>query len=421
MVSRTVTFGVLAGFITLVYVGVVVGIGSLVGAGDEPNLGLQVVATSLVAVLFQPVRQRLQGWVNRLVLGRRATPYEVLAAFSRHGSIPESDQTSVVTIARLLYDGTGAVRAAVWLRVGDEFHAAAVHPAAPAMDPVAAANGSLPVLPGSLVVPVRHDGELLGALVVDKRRGEPLSVQDREVVTRLASGVGVVLRNARLTAELRARMREIEASRQRIVSAQDEARRRLERDLSNGAQRQLGTLRASLGTARHAAETVGATKTSQLLSQIVTDAESAHDTLGDLARGIYPPLLESDGLGAALEAQTAKAAIPVTVHAAGLGRYPRRVESAVYFCVLEALTNVAKYANATSAHVRLDEQQGSLRFTIEDDGAGFDPTEASHGSGLLGMTDRIDTVGGVVEVSSRSGHGTVVAGRVPLAETAVTV
>jgi len=138
------------------------------------------------------------------------------------------------------------------------------------------------------------------------------------------------------------------------------------------------------------------------------------DDLRDLARGIYPPLLADQGLVAAIEGQTRRASLPVEVRSEGIGRYARDVESAVYFCVLEALNNIAKYADATRAVVRLREAGDQVLVEVEDDGRGFDATVTSYGRGLQGMADRLDAIGGTLEVTSSVGHGTTVAGRVRL-------
>ena len=138
------------------------------------------------------------------------------------------------------------------------------------------------------------------------------------------------------------------------------------------------------------------------------------DDLRDLARGIYPPLLADKGLAAALEAQSRKAALPITIDAGGIARYPREVEAAVYFCALEALQNVAKYARATSAEIRLQDGEGRLAFTVTDDGVGFDVHGAA-GSGLTNMRDRLDALGGSLQVRSSPGGGTTISGSIPLA------
>ena len=151
----------------------------------------------------------------------------------------------------------------------------------------------------------------------------------------------------------------------------------------------------------------------ELLAELRQDAAGAVADLRDLARGIYPPLLASAGLAAALEAQARKAPVPASVTADGVGRYPQDVEAAVYFCVLEALQNIAKYAGATRAGVRLAGSGHDLRFEVTDDGAGFDPEARGYGTGLQGMADRLHAHGGSLDVRSAPGAGTTVAGRLP--------
>src|SRR5207237_4989099 len=137
----------------------------------------------------------------------------------------------------------------------------------------------------------------------------------------------------------------------------------------------------------------------------------------ELARAVSPPLLADQWRGAALEAQVRKAPLPVKVRTDRIGRYSRDVESAVYFCALEGLNNVAKYANATQVEVRLFRSNGHLVFEIEDDGTGFDARSISYGTGLQGMADRLDAIGGMLEVRSAPGAGTTVVGRAPLEAT----
>jgi len=156
-----------------------------------------------------------------------------------------------------------------------------------------------------------------------------------------------------------------------------------------------------------------APKTAMLLGQLVSATDGALDTLTGLAAGVYPPRLAADGLAAALTEQAAKAALPVSVHANGIGRCPAEVEAAVYFAVLEALQNVAKYSGATSAQVRLTRDGTRLNFEVADDGVGFDPASTSLGTGLQGITDRLDTVGGTLTIHSTPGEGTTITGRVP--------
>ena len=151
----------------------------------------------------------------------------------------------------------------------------------------------------------------------------------------------------------------------------------------------------------------------EMLEQLQADTGAALDDLRDLARGIYPPLLADKGLPAALEAQARKGVVPTSVSADGIGRFPQDVESAVYFSVLEALQNVAKYAGASQVRVALSNGDGRLRFSVTDDGAGFDATSTSYGTGLQGIADRLAVIGGELEVSSSLGVGTTVAGWLP--------
>ena len=151
-----------------------------------------------------------------------------------------------------------------------------------------------------------------------------------------------------------------------------------------------------------------------MLSQLRDDTQSALEDLRDLARGIYPPLLADKGLAAALEAQARKSPVPVAVEWDGLGRFPQEVEAAVYFSCLEALQNVAKYAGASRATVSLRHLDGSLAFSVTDDGAGFDPGETGYGTGLQGIADRLGALDGDLEVRSHRGTGTTVVGRIPV-------
>jgi signal transduction histidine kinase len=238
---------------------------------------------------------------------------------------------------------------------------------------------------------------------------EPLTPSQEKLLRDLAAQAGLVLRNVRLVEEVR-------ASRQRLVAAQDERAKALERNLHDGAQQQLVALAVRLRLARASAHKEGARSTVDLLDGLATDANDALENLRDLARGIYPPLLADKGLAPALEAQARRGTIPVNLHDEGIGRYPQEMESAAYFCVLEALNNVAKYAGASRAEIRLSEKDGRLIFEVVDDGLGFDPAATVYGTGLQGMADRLDAIGGTLEVRSEHGTGTTVAGRIPVAE-----
>ncbi|MGD0194129.1 MAG: sensor histidine kinase [Candidatus Dormibacteria bacterium] len=415
IINRAVVYGSLAVFITAVYVGIAVGIGTLVGSGGKPNLALSILATAIVAIGFQPVRERVQKIANRLVYGKRATPYEVLSEFS--GRVAETYAADAVLprMAQVLQEGTGAESATVWLRGMAELRPAATYPdSAAAQQPLPMNNGSLPAISeATQLVEVRHQGELLGAFSVNKRRGETLTPIEQKLVDDLANQAGLVLKNVGLSADLQARLDELRASRQRLVHAQDLERRRLERNLHDGAQQHLVALKVKLGLAEMLLSRDPA-KAAATLEQLKGDADEALETLRDLARGIYPPLLADRGLVVAMESQARKATLPVSVEAVGIERYPQDVEATVYFCVLEALQNVQKYAAATHVVVRLDADAGTLSFDVTDDGAGFNTKTAKRGAGLTNMRDRMDALGGDVEVTSQPGDGTRVAGRLPV-------
>ena len=414
VINKTLVYGSLAVFITGVYVAIVVGIGSLAQRGAHPSLGLSIVATAVVAVAFQPVRELVQRLANRLVYGRRATPYEVLADFAGRMAGAYAAEDLLPRMARILAEGTGASRADVWLKSRDMFgDGAAWPPEAPLLPPTRATAAGVPAYPAAdRILPVRYEGEVLGALSVSKRPGESLTPTEGRLLADLAAQVGLVLKNAGLRVQLLARLEEIRASRQRLVAAQDEERRRIERDIHDGAQQLLVALAIKLSIT----ESLIGTDTDgerELLAELRQDAVGAVADLRDLARGIYPPLLASKGLVAALEAQARKSPVPTSVTANGVGRYPQDLEAAVYFCVLEALQNVAKYAGATRAEVKLAASGHSLEFTVTVNGAGFDQGSKAYGTGLQGMADRLHAHGGSLTVRSSPGTGATILGQLP--------
>jgi signal transduction histidine kinase len=226
----------------------------------------------------------------------------------------------------------------------------------------------------------------------------------------------LVSRNRRLTAELHAAAEELQCLRRRLAAAQDAERRRIERNLHDGAQQHLTLLSIQLGVLEQSAGDAECVR--QLAAQLRNAAQAALDDLRELTRGSYPPLLAGQGLVPALQARARKAALPITVLATGVQRYPRDAEATVYFCVLEALQNIAKHAGASYATVRLSGTGGSLQFDITDDGAGFDNAAAREGTGLPGMADRMAALGGTLHIRSWPGHGTTVTGRLPVPESA---
>ena len=370
----------------------------------------------LVALAFQPARVRVERWANRLVYGQRATPHETLQRFSR-GSTDTSDDELLARIPHLVVDGSGASTASVWVRAGDGFETASIWPEDAPRRSVSG-SGEFVDPEADLSVPVVHDGELLGGISLVKSAGETVTPQDEALIGSLASGIGLAMRNARLTARLRQRVAELEASRERVLFAADAARRALEHSLDSGPQQTLVAVKVGLGPTRMRAERAGAEKTASLLAQLEGAAGSAIESLRDFAAGIYPPLLEAEGLAVAVSHQAAKSALKVSVHADDVPRYDREIEAAVYFSVLESLQNCAKYSGAPEAWVTLSNGDGHLRFEVRDDGRGFDAASVELGAGLNGIADRLDTVGGTVRIDSTPGRGTVVRGSVPTRERA---
>jgi signal transduction histidine kinase len=422
VINRSLVFGTLALFITGVYVGVVAGLGSLIGIGGRPSLALSILATAIVAVAFQPARVRVEQVANRLVYGKRAAPYEILSKFSERVGESYASEEILPTMAQVLAEGTAAARADVWLRIGDKIATAASWPTGYGVKPtsVTVTSDQLPRLADvTRIVPVRHQGELLGALSINKRAGEAMTPVEDDLLQNLAAQAGLVLRNVRLTAELRARVEdiseqaaELRASRQRIVAAQDAERRRLERNIHDGAQQNLVALTVKLRLAANLARR-NPERARESARALVVESDQALETLRALAKGIYPPLLRDQGLVAAIRAEVGKLAIPATIHVDLHDRYPSEVEAAVYFVCSEALQNVTRHAHASHVDVNLSGRSHALSFDIADNGAGFDVTNQRQGSGLRNMADRIEAIDGRLEVRSTN-RGTTVSGVVPV-------
>jgi signal transduction histidine kinase len=411
VIKKTVVFGLLAAFITLAYVAIVVAIPSMVlGVGNERgglNI-LPVLATAVIALLVSPLRARARRLADRLVYGKRATPYEVLSELSDRLAGTYSTEDVLPRMVQILGEGTGARRAEVWLRVGPTLRREAIWPPEERTSPpsIRVTGDELPEVPGTeAAVPVQHQGELLGALAIAMPPSEPLTPSQEKLVHDLAAQAGLVLRNVRLIEELR-------ASRQRLVAAQDQERRRLERNLHDGAQQDLVALAVKLRLAESLVQ--DPQRELEMLATLRADAQAALENLRELARGIYPPLLADKGLAEALQAQGRRAPIAVEVSTDGVDRYPQEVEGAVYFCCLEALQNVAKYAEASMATIALVGGSGWLTFTVTDDGVGFEPERTPMGTGLRGMADRLEALGGSLEIRSQPKHGTTVTGRIPV-------
>lgn len=411
VVNRALGFALLAGFISVVYIALVAAVIVVFGLAGTPNLAVSVVLTVLVAAIFQPLRDRARRIANVLVYGKRATPYDLLSDFSdRVGSAPDPEHV-IGQLARLIGEGTGAALAEVWLRVDQRLVRAATSPEGQDGDEIELDDGNLPVLEGrDRVVPVKHAGHLLGALAVTKPAGDAFSDVEARFLEDAALQGSLALKNVQLNTELRARLEELRASRQRIVAAQDAERRRLERDIHDGAQQHLVALSMKLRMA-HDLAARDPQAAQRVLDELQTDTAEALQALRDVARGIHPPVLTDRGLGAALDAHARRCPIPVEVHAEDIGRHDADVETAVYFCCLEAIQNAVKHAGATKVSVELRRKNGALRFQVCDDGRGFEVGNVK-ASGLANIADRVAALGGRVEISS--GRGTTVTGEVPV-------
>ena len=271
------------------------------------------------------------------------------------------------------------------------------------------------------LAPARHGGAVLGALVVERDAGDgPFGAREDRALGELGRRLGDLLRNRQLDqalgatlADLRVANADLRASRARLVATADAERRRLERDLHDGAQQQLVALTLNLGLARDGllADPEG---TVEALDRLAADARLAIDQLRELAHGIYPPLLMDLGLAGALRRWPVAVPRPVAVVAAGAPRAGADSEAAVYFCCLEALQNVAKHAPRAAVTITVtDGPDGMLTFVVRDDGPGFDPTMVPAGHGLQNMADRVGAVGGRLAVDAAPGGARMVSGTVP--------
>ncbi len=273
------------------------------------------------------------------------------------------------------------------------------------------ARGSAVNLPGvnsgRWVTEIHHDGHPVAALIHD-----PALAEEADLVEAVGVYALVAFENQHLIARVEASTREVRESRARIIASADRERRRIERDLHDGAQQRLVALRIQLelmgetleddpGRARRRLRTLGG------------EVEDTLDSIRSLAHGVYPPLLEDRGLAGALRAATRSVPIPAAVNPDGAGRYPPEIESAVYFCCLEAMQNASKHATGAHSITISLMGGGRLRFEVRDDGCGFDAGASPEGAGLTNMRDRLAALGGELEVSSSPGGGTIVAGSVP--------
>ncbi|MGH7921335.1 MAG: GAF domain-containing sensor histidine kinase, partial [Candidatus Dormibacteraceae bacterium] len=409
VLAKALLYGGLTVSVTALYIVVVFGVGSRFGGDAEPALSL--VVTVIVAVALSPLRDRLQVLANRIVFGRRATPLEVLSLVAQSMNLTPAIDDTLPQIAALVGDATSSQAVEVWLRDADDLLLAARWPDAqegeierrlPLTD-----DGRLPLVDGrGRVLPVRVGDELLGCLLVTQPPGRSLSPNEESLLAAVASHAGLLLRNVQLVADLR-------ASRQRVMTAGAEQRRRLERDLHDGAQQHLVTASLAIGLARTQLERGESADVERSLADANRQLRAGLAELRDLARGLYPAVLTSAGLEPALTALAERAPFPVKLDIELSARPAQIVEATVYYVVSEALTNVAKHAGADRVVVRAKERAQQLVIDIEDDGKGGAVPTA--GSGLRGLEDRVATLGGSLALRSDPGAGTVVHVELPCA------
>jgi signal transduction histidine kinase len=445
LLAHTVSLAGLSGLVVAVYLLVVLGLGQVPSEHERALLLLSMAAAAVCALLYHPARERLTQAANRLVYGERSAPDEALRGFGARLSRAIPLEELLLQLAESLHKTMALDAAEVW--TGGEGlleRAASVPDRGPgrlvvdtAEAPVVARAGVVGRawlaiwLPSLLdghrdaavrVAPVAHSGELLGLLVVARRADERFGEEDERVLAELARQVGLALHNVRLDSalqasldELRHKAEELQASRARIVAAADAERRRIERDLHDGAQQRLVALAVKLRLARRLVD-ADLDQARGMLDELRDEVKDAVEELRNLAHGIYPPLLLDQGLAAALGSAAQRATIPTRVEAGPVGRYPADLEAAAYFCCLEALQNAMKHAGPeATAVVRAWEEGGTLRFSVSDDGAGFDPAARAGGTGFVNMADRLGAIGGNLRVDSTPGGGTTVVGVLPLA------
>jgi len=394
LINRTLVYGTLTVSVIGVYVLIVGYLSALVGAGG--NLLISLIATGVMALLFQPLRSWLQRGVNRLTYGQRDEPYAVVAQLGRQlegALVPEAVLPSVVeTVARALK----LPYAAIALKRGDELHTEAVY--------------GTPV-ESALTLPLFYQAETIGQLTLGPRqRGETFTPADRRLLEDLARQIGVAAHAVQLTADL-------QRSRERLVTTREEERRRLRRDLHDG----LGSALTSLMLKLDATDTLLDRDLPAARALLAETRGQMQASITDIRRLVYdlrPPTLDEWGLVDALREQVAHSALDdlqVTIEAPDkLPPLSAAVEVAVYRIALEALANVVKHAQATTCAIRLSQSEGALVVEVEDDGVGR-PAGTPAGVGMMAMRERAAELGGSCVTEDVSPQGTRVRASIPLA------
>jgi signal transduction histidine kinase len=440
--AATVMVSGLALLVTVVLLVVVLGLGSEPKGRERTVLLLCLVGVAVAGLLAPSAVARLRVTANRVAYGEQSDPVATLRTFGTRMTRALPLEELLQQLAELLHRHLRLTAAEVWTGTPGELAlvGAVPHRAAQPLHltddeaAVVARSGVsgdawldvwLPALtdPGDAtrVVPLAHAGELLG-LVVCRRHldADPLTDSEEQVLADVARQVALAIHNSQLDSALQASLAqlqtansELQASRSRIVAASDESRRRIERNLHDGAQQHLVALAVKVGLARQLL-TADPDTAGNLLEELRGDVQTTLTELRELAHGIYPPLLRDRGLEEALRAALGRSPLFTDLECDVQRRFSPDVEAAVYFCCLEALQNAGKHAGPEAkVTVRVHDDGSSVRFDVIDDGAGFDVTVGGGGHGFVNMADRLGAIGGTLEVDSEPGRGTHVSGCVP--------
>ncbi|QGF23179.1 sensor histidine kinase [Raineyella fluvialis] len=431
VVSRSVVYGALWMAIAVAYLGLTAAAG--VVAGSRLPLAMAVATTVLVGFVSAPARRHLERLADRLVFGRRAEGDLLLGEVGRKLARGSGMDNAAFDIAESVREGVRAEWVVVRLADGDPVAAASLSRAvsadgapqrrgAPAplavARPASVAPPAPDVVPGMdqprLVAAIEIDGVHLGEIRCGSKLDGAYTDRDALLVETLGRQAAWALRNVQLSRELTAKVDELQASRVRILQAEEAGRRRLERDLHDGVQQELVALLARLGLAANQLRR-GSPLAAGTIADAHAEARTALEDLQEVVRGIHPTLLADRGLVAAVEARAVRMPVPVAVssdEAARSGRFTDDVESSAYFVVSECLTNVAKHAPYASVAVTFRLAHDLLHLSVTDDGPGFD-VDSHWGSGLTGLQDRVEACGGRLDVSSRPGMGTTITAELP--------